>query len=107
MDKAGAMEKSIARRAAAFKRVREAHRTELAEDYVELIGDLIAALGEARLTDLADHMGVTHATASKVVQRFWQKAGLVKAGHTGHLPHGAGERWRSNRASGTRSCTIS
>lgn len=72
------MERSIARRAAAFTRVREAHRTEIAEDYVELIGDLIAASGEARLTDLAEHMSVTHATASKVVQRL-QKEGLVQS----------------------------
>lgn len=72
------MNNSIARRAAAFQRVREAHRTEMAEDYVELIGDLIAASGEARLTDLAENMGVTHATASKVVQRL-QKAGLVQS----------------------------
>ena len=72
------MERSITRRAAAFERVREAHRTEMAEDYVELIADLIAASGEARLTDLAEHIGVTHATASKVVQRL-QKEGLVQS----------------------------
>ena len=50
----------------------------MADDYVELIGDLIAASGEARLTDLAEHIGVTHATASKVVQRL-QKEGLVQS----------------------------
>ena len=67
-----------ARRAAAFRRMREAHRTEMAEDYVELISDLIAANGEARLADLAVHVGVTHATAAKVVQRL-QRAGLVQS----------------------------
>ncbi len=67
-----------ARRAAAFRRMREAHRTEMAEDYVELIGDLIAATGEARLTDLAEHVGVTSATAAKVVQRL-QRVGLVQS----------------------------
>lgn len=67
-----------ARRAAVFRQLREAHRTEMAEDYVELIGDLIAEVGEARLTDLAEHMGVTHATASKVVQRL-QRDGLVQS----------------------------
>lgn len=66
------------RRAAAFLRMREAHRNEAAEDYVELIGDLIAASGEARLTDLAAHLGVSHATASKVVQRL-QLAGLIES----------------------------
>jgi len=67
-----------ARRAAAFRRMREAHRTEMAEDYVELISDLIAATGEARLADLAEHVGVTSATAAKVVQRL-QRAGLVQS----------------------------
>ncbi len=67
-----------ARRAAAFRRMREAHRTEMAEDYVELISDLIAATGEARLADLAEHVGVTSATAAKVVQRL-QRVGLVQS----------------------------
>jgi len=65
-----------ARRAAAFQRMRDAHSTEMAEDYVELIGDLIAGLGEARLTDLAEHLGVSHATAAKVVARL-RREGLV------------------------------
>ena len=65
------------RRAAAFRAVREAHATEMAEDYVELIGDLIAENGEARLTDLARHMGVTQATAAKVVARL-KSLGLVE-----------------------------
>jgi len=67
-----------ARRAAAFGRMREAHRTEMAEDYVELIADLIATAGEARLADLAEHVGVTSATAAKVVQRL-QRLGLVQS----------------------------
>ncbi len=67
-----------ARRAAAFRRMREAHRTEMAEDYVELISDLIATTGEARLADLAEHVGVTSATAAKVVQRL-QRVGLVQS----------------------------
>lgn len=67
-----------ARRAAAFKRMRAAQQTEVAEDYVELIGDLIAERGEARLTDLAEHLGVSHTTAAKVVQRL-QREGLVES----------------------------
>ena len=58
--------------------MRDAHRTEMAEDYVELIGDLIAQTGEARLTDVAEHLGVTHATAAKVVQRL-RTAGLIES----------------------------
>jgi DtxR family transcriptional regulator, manganese transport regulator len=67
---------AIARRAAAFRKTREAHQTEVAEDYVELIGDLIADAGEARLTDIAECMAVTQATASQVVARL-KRAGLV------------------------------
>lgn len=70
--------KGAARRAAAFRRMRDAHSTEMAEDYVELIGDLIAETGEARLTDLAGNLGVTHATAAKVLQRL-QREGLVES----------------------------
>lgn len=67
---------ALERRAAAFRKVREAHQTEMAEDYVELIGDLIAERGEARLTDLAGSMGVAQASASKVVARL-KREGLV------------------------------
>ncbi|WP_174298640.1 manganese-binding transcriptional regulator MntR [Sphingomonas bacterium] len=64
------------RRAVAFRATREAHATEMAEDYVELIGDLIADHGEARLTDVAGHMGVTQPTAAKVIARL-KTLGLV------------------------------
>ncbi len=70
-------ENGAARRAAVFQRIRDAHQTEVAEDYVELIEDLIGDLGEARLVDVAEHMGVTHATAAKVVQRL-RREGLVQ-----------------------------
>ena len=53
-----------------FARVREAHQTETTEDYVELIADLIQAQQEARLSDLAARLGVSHPTASKVVTRL-------------------------------------
>ncbi|MBE8717692.1 manganese-binding transcriptional regulator MntR [Cellvibrio polysaccharolyticus] len=53
-----------------FSRVREAHKVETTEDYVELIADLIHVNQEARLSDLAQRLGVTHATASKVLNRL-------------------------------------
>ena len=53
-----------------FSRVREAHQGETAEDYVELIADLIAAHQEARLADISKRMGVAHPTASKVLARL-------------------------------------
>ncbi len=59
-----------------FNRVREAHQTETAEDYVELIADLIEAQGEARVVDLATRFGVSHATVNKVITRL-NREGLV------------------------------
>ena len=63
-------------RAALFERVREAHRTETAEDYCELIDDLIKSHGEARPVDLSAYLGVTQATVNKTVARL-QRDGLV------------------------------
>jgi DtxR family manganese transport transcriptional regulator len=59
-----------------FQRVRDAHQMELAEDYVELIAELIERTGEARVVDLASHLGVTNATVNNTIQRL-QRAGLV------------------------------
>lgn len=61
-----------------FERVREAHQTETAEDYVELIADLIEAKGEARVTDLAKRFGVSHTTVNKVITRL-KKEQLVNS----------------------------
>lgn len=49
---------------------RKAHATETAEDYVEAIADLIAAGGEARVTDLARVLGVSHVTVVRTVARL-------------------------------------
>lgn len=59
-----------------FGRVREAHQTETAEDYVELIADLIDRQGEARVVDLSTRFGVSHATVNKVIARL-NREGLV------------------------------
>lgn len=59
-----------------YTNVRKAHETELIEDYVELIADLITAKGEARAVDLAQRMGVTQATVGKMIGRLTE-AGLV------------------------------
>jgi DtxR family manganese transport transcriptional regulator len=64
------------RQAAQFARVRTAQQTEKAEDYVEMIDDLINAFGEARVVELAERFGVSHATVNKVVKRL-QRDGLV------------------------------
>ncbi len=59
-----------------FTRVREAHQTETKEDYVELIADLIESQQEARLSDLAERLGVSGPTANKVIARL-QNEGYV------------------------------
>lgn len=64
-------------RAGHFQAVREAHRNELAEDYVELIAELTATLGEARPVDLAARMGVTAPTVAKALDRLTRE-GLVE-----------------------------
>lgn len=58
-------------------RRRQDHAQELAQDYVEMIDDLIAQTGEARLIDLARGLGVTHVTAGRTLQRL-QRLGLVR-----------------------------
>jgi DtxR family manganese transport transcriptional regulator len=60
-----------------FARVRLAHRTEVQEDYVELIADLIADGGEARATDLAERLGVTPATVANTLGRL-KRDGLIE-----------------------------
>lgn len=61
-----------------FGRTRSDHRNEIAEDYVELIADLIDATGEARAVDLASRLGVTNATVAHAVARL-QRDGLVRS----------------------------
>jgi DtxR family transcriptional regulator, manganese transport regulator len=57
-------------RSAAFRRIRADHSAELAEDYVEMIADLIDERGEARCTDIAMRLGVANATVVKTLKRL-------------------------------------
>lgn len=61
---------------AAFRRTRADHQTELAEDYVELIAELIEERGEARGTDVALRLGVANATVVKMLKRLAER-GLI------------------------------
>ncbi|MEM7207353.1 MAG: manganese-binding transcriptional regulator MntR [Pseudomonadota bacterium] len=61
-----------------FARVREAHRTETTEDYVELIADLIDVQKEARASDLAARLGVATPTVSKMLIRL-QEEGFIES----------------------------
>jgi len=53
-----------------FTKTRAAQSGALHEDYVELIADLLATAGEARPTDIARRLGVSHATAIKTIARL-------------------------------------
>ena len=71
--------KSAARlspQAESFRRSRRDRAGEIAQDYVEAIADLSAAVGEARVTDLARRLGVTHVTVNRTLARL-RRAGLV------------------------------
>ncbi|MGF1526128.1 MAG: manganese-binding transcriptional regulator MntR [Candidatus Competibacterales bacterium] len=67
---------STKRRAQRFSHVRAAHQVEMAEDYVEMIAELIEVQGEARAVDLAEQFGVSNATVNKTIARL-QRDGLV------------------------------
>ena len=69
--------------AKSYIHTRKAHENELAEDYVELIGDLISKEGEARVVDIADHLGISKATANQTINR------LVKKGFVTSKPYRA------------------
>ncbi|HEX3348626.1 MAG TPA: manganese-binding transcriptional regulator MntR [Acetobacteraceae bacterium] len=59
-----------------FGRARAARSSVLAEDYVELIADLLATEGEARTVDIARRQGVSHPTVIKTIGRL-KREGLV------------------------------
>src|ERR1035437_8187040 len=59
-----------------FGKTRSAQSRALLEDYVELIADLLSTGGEARPTDVARRLGVSHATAIKTISRL-KREGLA------------------------------
>ncbi len=71
-------EQARRRQAQNHAQTRQAHLSELLEDYVEIIAELISEYGEARVVDIAKCLGVTHVTVSRTITRL-QRAGLVEA----------------------------
>ncbi len=68
--------RSIDDQANGFEAVRLAHQSEVIEDYVELIAELIHESGEARPVDIATRLGVAQPTVSKNLQRL-KREGLI------------------------------
>lgn len=64
-------------RAASFKATRKHHSSEAAEDYTELIADLIEEQGQARTGTIAEHLGISHVTALRTIRRL-QSEGYVE-----------------------------
>ncbi|WOH48681.1 manganese-binding transcriptional regulator MntR [Bradyrhizobium sp. sBnM-33] len=61
-----------------FGKARSARSTAVLEDYVELISDLLGTTGEARPTDIARRLGVSHPTAIDTIARL-KREDLVTA----------------------------
>ena len=59
-----------------FKKVRNAHKTENTEDYLELIAELLNSKGEARIVDIANELDIAQATANKTIRRL-QNQGYI------------------------------
>ena len=78
MEQDSAMSRKITNKSSTkFDRIRRAHQSEVAEDYVEMIADLITETGEARTVDLAARFGVTSPTVNAIIQRL-QRENLVE-----------------------------
>jgi len=64
-----------------FIETRKHHHLETAEDYTELVADLIEKKGEARTCEIAKEMGISHVTASKTIQRLQNEGFLKTSSH--------------------------
>lgn len=53
-----------------FRKARRDRRSELIDDYVELISDLMEEGGEARQIDIAQRLGVAQPTVAKMLKRL-------------------------------------
>ncbi|MEQ8825452.1 MAG: manganese-binding transcriptional regulator MntR [Filomicrobium sp.] len=56
--------------AESFRLMREARASQVVDDYVELIADLIDNIGEARAVDIAARLGVTMPTVNNKLKRL-------------------------------------
>ena len=61
-----------------FLKVRNAHKSENTEDYLELINDLINNNGEARIVEIANKLNVAQATANKTIKRLHSQGFIDK-----------------------------
>lgn len=64
-----------------FNTLRMQHARELAEDYTELVLNLIDSEGEARVGRIAAEHGVSHVTALRTLQRLEKDGFVILARH--------------------------
>ena len=69
------------KRAKSFEATRHQHKLEMAQDYTELVHDLIEAKGVARTCDIAEQLGVSHVTALRTIQRLQRDGFLFTSPH--------------------------
>lgn len=74
-----------------YSKARLERASVLLEDYTELISDLIAEHGEARITDIARAMGIAHPTATKAVARLKREGLATSRPYRGVFLTDAGE----------------
>lgn len=86
--------------AEAFQKSRDARRSELMEDYVEMIADMIDEGGEARQTDIARRLGVKQPTVAKMLKRLVQGSLVTQRPYRGVFL--TEEGWRIARTSRRR-----
>jgi DtxR family transcriptional regulator, manganese transport regulator len=75
-----------------FRQSREAQRSALAEDYVELIADLIEDGNEARQVDIAARLGVAQPTVAKMLARLASEGLVTRKPYRGVFLTDAGRR---------------
>ena len=75
-----------------FRQTREAQRSALVEDYVELIADLIEDGNEARQVDIAARMGVAQPTVAKMLARLAADGLVTRKPYRGVFLTEAGRR---------------
>ena len=61
-----------------FRIIRNSHGMENAEDYVEMVADLIQQNGEARIVDISKKLDIAQATANKTIKRLINNGFLYK-----------------------------
>lgn len=69
----------MAPRSNTFAKTRQDHATETAEDYVEAISEILSDQSTCRVKDLAEKMGVSHVTVTRILQRLRTEGLIEKA----------------------------